>query len=219
MIHREVDMDVFKPLAIFGGTQDELKQALLEQVHSQDPFPLARVDQYKGTPGVYILYYNGSFEAYQPIASNLDTPIYVGKTKDLDNRLRSHCRTLDQVFNLDRSDFHTRVIPLPNLWTELVEKVLINAYQPWWNQPNFAGFGNDGSPRASGKASRWEMLHPGRRRSLRKARPPDAQQMLQQACDRAAFLGGQANGVLDLFRTDDETLHDENMDFLNMFMV
>lgn len=194
-------MELFKPLSAFGGTLDALRRVIVDESRGREPFPLSRLPQAKRIAGVYLLYYQGEFPAYQPIVSPDSTvPIYVGKTKDLDNRLRSHCRTLDQVFNLKREDFTARVLPLPDLWTELAEKVLMDEHQPWWNQPQFAGFGNDGSPRASGDASKWEILHPGRRRSLQKTRPPEAeaQKALEQAAYQAALNAGQSQGLLDL---------------------
>lgn len=152
----------YDPDDTWGNAVAELMRA--------EPFILHRftLDE----PGVYALFYTGPFPDYDDILSpDASLPIYVGQTKRLGLRLRAHATCLDETFNLERKDFLCRILRLPYKWPIPVEAALIERFQPRWNQPEYAGFGNDGSPRVSGKAAPWDIFHEGRRRALEKERP------------------------------------------------
>jgi hypothetical protein len=134
--------------------------------------------------GVYMLFYKGQHKFYRRAARSPDAtlPIYVGKTGNLGQRLNSHHKTIGAT-DLRVEDFEVRVLPLPGIWPEMVERVLLGKYlEPLWNTPEWAGFGNDGSPRASGNGSRWDVMHPATEgRRVSKKAHPDADVFRQEA--------------------------------------
>ena len=136
--------------------------------------------------GVYILYYQGTFDLYTPIArvneQDCSKPIYVGKavprgwrtaragatniSKELYGRLREHARSIRDSQNLEVRDFRCRFIILGGIGADListVEAALIRLYKPLWNTV-INGFGNHdpGSGRYNQARSEWDVLHPGR---------------------------------------------------------
>lgn len=136
--------------------------------------------------GVYAIYYQGSFEPYQPIATrNLandgkDAPIYIGKAVPagarkggfgldsapgtvLFNRLAEHAESIQLADNLNIDDFFCRYLAVDDIWIPLGENLLIEMFSPLWNRI-IEGFGNHdpGSGRHQGKRSAWDVLHPGR---------------------------------------------------------
>lgn len=135
--------------------------------------------------GVYGLYYVGDYRLYAKIAeqnrSDLVQPIYVGKavppgwrtarakdseTSDLYRRLREHARSIQQVSDLQPSDFRCRFMILSGVESDLVvpvEAELIRRYRPLWNSV-IDGFGNHdpGAGRYNQAKSEWDVLHPGR---------------------------------------------------------
>lgn len=136
-------------------------------------------------PGVYELYYVGTYELYAKIAElNQDTcvqPIYVGKAVplgwrtartgisesfDLYQRLREHTRSIQRGANLGIDDFRCRFMILNGIESDLivpVEAELIRRYMPLWNTV-VDGFGNHdpGAGRYNQARSEWDVLHPGR---------------------------------------------------------
>ena len=147
-------------------------------------YPLPPPEPFAG-PGVYALYYTGSFPYYVTIAaanrSAYRQPLYVGKavpegwrtgrtvereTRKLYQRLREHTRGIEQAENLDIRDFRCRLMILMEDETNLisvVESELFRRYTPLWNA-YFDGFGNHdpGSGRYDQAVSEWDALHPGR---------------------------------------------------------
>jgi Eco29kI restriction endonuclease len=141
-------------------------------------------------PGVYGLYYIGTYELYAKIAGlNQDTciqPIYVGKavpsgwrrartrtseTFDLYQRLREHTRSIQQGANLDIDDFRCKFMILNGIESDLivpVEAELIRRFMPLWNTV-VDGFGNHdpGAGRYNQVRSEWDVLHPGRSWAVR----------------------------------------------------
>lgn len=155
--------------------------ALLGQPRS----PLPPAERFVAA-GVYAIYYQGEFEAYQPIAlrnradDGDDVPIYVGKAVPagarkggqrlasvpgtvLFNRLSEHADSVRQTSNLVLEDFFCRYLAVDDIWIPLGENLLIEMYSPLWNLV-IDGFGNHnpGSGRHKGKRSAWDELHPGR---------------------------------------------------------
>lgn len=184
-----IDTTIYDPQNLVENTVAELMRRPAFQLHRFD------LDM----PGVYALFYTGPYPDYAPIRSPEATmPIYVGQTKRLGNRLQSHCKTLDEVFNLDLADFLCRAVPLPAHWIIPVENAVIQRFRPWWNDPEYAGFGNDGSPRVSGRASKWDIIHPGRKSALGRERPSEAAAaMIALQAAHTARLATDCEGLLD----------------------
>ncbi len=136
-------------------------------------------------PGVYALYYVGTFELYTKIANlnkeKCTQPIYVGKavppgwrtariseseSRVLYQRLAEHARSINQASNLYIDDFKCRFMILSGVESDLVvpvEAMLIKLYKPLWNTV-VDGFGNHdpGRGRYNQAKSAWDVLHPGR---------------------------------------------------------
>lgn len=130
--------------------------------------------------GVYAIYYNGPFDAYQPIAGT-DHPIYVGKADPQDvyakvardqgqklwSRLaRDHLRSLRKIENLSTSDFDCRFLVVRSAWQKTAEDYLISLFRPIWNNETRIcfGFGKHGDKASTrtNTVSPWDTLHPGR---------------------------------------------------------
>lgn len=154
-------------------------KALLERDISELPPPA-----FEGA-GIYAIYYTGLFPAYERIAAaNRDNvfswPIYIGKAvppgarkggfgldSDPDSvlfkRLKEHASSIEQVNNLELSDFHCRYLVVDDIWIPLAESLLIESFRPVWNM-RVDGFGNHdpGAGRRNQRKSPWDILHPGR---------------------------------------------------------
>ncbi|MEJ7653975.1 MAG: Eco29kI family restriction endonuclease [Chloroflexia bacterium] len=81
----------------------------------------------------------------------------------LHNRLRQHASSIQQVQNLDLTDFTCRYLVVDDIWIPLGERLLIERYHPVWNLV-IDGFGNHppGAGRRNQRRSSWDVLHPGR---------------------------------------------------------
>jgi len=135
--------------------------------------------------GIYVLYYTGDFEAYQPIATRnrdglYEAPIYVGKavskggrTGGMDfeaapgpwlyERLVEHAESITLGSGLQLPDFQCRYLVVDDIFIPLGESLLIAKFQPAWNV-FVKGFGNHtpGGGRFKQQPSEWDTLHPGR---------------------------------------------------------
>ncbi|SRR6266540_2625441 len=153
----------------------------VEQAILQSPCePLPPSDPFEGA-GLYALYYQGPFPAYQPIArANCAVPIYVGRAvpqgaregnvglgappgRVLFDRLREHANSIRAVENLELSDFRCRYLVVDDIWVPLAEALLIGHFRPLWNGV-VQGFGihGPGGGRRDQARSMWDTLHPGR---------------------------------------------------------
>lgn len=161
--------------------EKELERVLSEIItvlEAQDPFRLEPVKP-RG-PGVYAIYYTGDLGWYDEIRSpDATVPIYVGSSVLLSRRLPIHCRSLDDAWNLDRKDFLCRYLLLPRNVPLWVEQAYIAQKDPWWNRPEFSGFGTEGGRGADGSASKWDILHTGRPAALKRRRSADAMVALE----------------------------------------
>jgi hypothetical protein len=107
---------------------------------------LANVERFYGS-GVYALYYNGDFPAYQPV-SRKEHPIYVGKADPVDQssktaveqgdrlsaRLNEHRRTIGKATTtLSVRDFEYRALAVQTGWQTSAEDYLIHLFKPIWN--------------------------------------------------------------------------------------
>ena len=146
--------------------------------------PLAQTEDLGGA-GVYVIYYVGDFEAYEPVAVKnrleaYEQPIYVGKAvprgarkgglsfdpakgRALRDRLRQHASSIEQTTNLEIANFFFRSLVVDDIWIPLGENMLIEEFKPIWNLV-IDGFGNKdpGKRRATQYRSPWDILHPGR---------------------------------------------------------
>lgn len=135
------------------------------------------LEVYRPISGGNWLSYSSPSDAYQTISGE-DRPIYVGKAvpsgsrkgEELDvaapkirQRINEHFKSIDQVNNLDVSDFYVRALAVVPVWITLAERFLIDHYRPVWNVC-LDGFGahDPGSGRSQGERSWWDTLHPGR---------------------------------------------------------
>lgn len=140
--------------------------------------------------GIYAIYYTGDYPPYVLIARDnvrekFSAPIYVGKAvppgarkggfgldsdpgQVLFKRLNEHATSIEQVSNLDISDFHVRLLVVDDIWIPLGESLLIEKFSPLWNK-FVDGFGNHdpGSGRYNQKRSLWDTLHEGRSWALK----------------------------------------------------
>ena len=167
--------DLYDPL-----TYENLLHGLVLHFELQEKSILSdeNVERIGPGPGVYALFYSGSFDPYAPVAESGDS-IYVGKavppgrrkggTLDMDypalqNRLREHVRSIEQTSNLEGADFEFRALPTMPVWIAMAEEAMIKHYRPVWNMC-LDGFGNHdpGSGRTRGRRSWWDTLHTGRR--------------------------------------------------------
>lgn len=154
-------------------------EALLEkEVLSLPPPPFTGA-------GIYAIYYAGSFQAYEKIASRnrnggWKQPIYVGKAipagarrgglgldappgSVLHKRLSEHASSIEAVATLDLKEFACRYLTVEDIWIPLGESLLIEMFQPVWNVV-VDGFGNHdpGGGRYNQQRSAWDVVHPGR---------------------------------------------------------
>src|ERR1700677_170264 len=130
-------------------------------------------------PRLYALYYRGDGEdLYHPLA-DLQIPIYAGqalssnsatglKVQDrfpLHARLRKHRISIAEG-GLALAEFRFRALLLPDVHADLGENALRVGYQPVWNSV-LTGFGSNeqGSTTRQSKKTKWDTVHPGRRRS------------------------------------------------------
>ncbi|MBI5696589.1 MAG: Eco29kI family restriction endonuclease [Nitrospirae bacterium] len=146
--------------------------------------PLPPEEKFIGA-GIYAIYYVGDYPAYEPVSrlnrdNRFDMPIYVGKAvpegarkggfglgvtpgEVLHKRLSEHAKSIEQVQNLELSDFFCRYLAVDDIWIPLGESLLIEMYSPAWNII-IDGFGNHdpGKGRYNQQKSPWDVLHPGR---------------------------------------------------------
>lgn len=133
--------------------------------------------------GVYGLYYLGNNKLYISLAkqANHNKPIYIGKAvstgrrtgiireqeMSVSGRFRDHAQSINAADNLRIEDFLCRFIFIGAEEEGLIDALesgLIKKFQPIWNSPYLAGFGNHdpGSGRYNQQRSFWDTLHPGR---------------------------------------------------------
>jgi len=169
------DVRLYNPLDYDNLTINLVRELMLRAIS-----PLPPAERFKG-PGVYALFYDGSFPAYKSLRSpDATKPIYVGKAvpegarkgkrttddavgMELFKRLREHAESIDRAENLKLADFRCRYLPVVPLWITMAERFLIEHYRPVWNLC-IEGFGlhDPGGGRREGVGSWWDALHPGR---------------------------------------------------------
>lgn len=203
MPYQDRKYEPFDPLAVenVGVT---LAVELLEQ-------PLHPMPPEEGFPGagIYALYYTGDHPAYASLV-RLDRgrdkyPIYIGKAagegasqgfnpqtsgkRKLYDRIRQHASSIEEVDNINLSNFRCRLLVLNDAYITLAESVMIRVFRPPWNGMSF-GSKVVGRIRMRGKPALWDSLHPGRggRPTGSKARADEAQKLI---ASRVSELGGE----------------------------
>ncbi|MEC9067648.1 MAG: Eco29kI family restriction endonuclease [Pseudomonadota bacterium] len=171
----EFTTNEFDPLAVenVGVT---LAVELLEQPLSQMP----PKTPFNGA-GIYALYYCGDHKAYGELctldAKRFKYPIYIGKAagesakqgfnphgsgkRKLYDRISDHAASIEEVSNLDLTDFRCRYLVLNDAYIALAESVMIRLFRPPWNGMSF-GSKVVGKNRMTGTPGLWDALHPGR---------------------------------------------------------
>lgn len=178
---------VFNPLDKLN-----LGKSVVEALLESPELRLKDVGAFSGA-GVYAIYYHGAFPLYEALSTlNQESgscPIYVGKavpkggrkgtstdtsleSNALSKRLQEHKASIEAVKPLKIEDFSYRALVVDDIWISLGEALVIQRYQPLWNQV-VEGFGNHdpGGGRYSGMRPLWDELHPGRNWAAR-CQPP-----------------------------------------------
>lgn len=172
-----VDDAEFDPLDYANLTQNCVRELMSRDTHR---LPLG--DRFRGA-GVYALFYAGDFPPYAAVRSTEAlSPIYVGSAvpegtrkgrtapalhargTNLYDRIREHTGSIRAAATTLRvEDFRCRFLVVRPLWITMVERFLIDHYQPAWNVC-LDGFGLHpvGSGRIAGVVSWWDAMHPGR---------------------------------------------------------
>ena len=154
--------------------------------------PLPPAEKFHGT-GVYLLYYVGKCPIYERFSEinrlSHSLPIYVGKavpkgwrqsrvsdgddqfSGELNSRLREHAASINAVKELNVEDFSCRFVIFEQESSDMistVEAALIKIHVPLWNSI-VDGFGNHdpGKGRYNQARSDWDVLHPGRKWSIK----------------------------------------------------
>jgi hypothetical protein len=174
---------IFNPL-----DKRNLGKSVVDALLESPALPLADVGSFPGA-GVYAIYYSGPFLCYKPLSLlNQPTatfPIYVGKavpkggrkggsaeasldSSALCKRLLEHKASVESVESLCIDDFLFRSLVVDDIWISLGETLVIQRFQPLWNQV-VDGFGNHdpGAGRYRGMRPSWDELHPGRSWAIR----------------------------------------------------
>lgn len=164
-------VELYDPL-----TYNNLMAGLVVHFERRPRKALGDTDDVEG-PGIYALYYAGTFSPYASIA-NSEHPIYVGKAVPpglrkgdivdanapaLRRRLREHAKSIDAAGNINLADFACKHMAIEPVWITLAERFLIEQYSPLWNLA-LDGFGdhNPGKGRRDSQRSWWDTMHPGR---------------------------------------------------------
>lgn len=131
--------------------------------------------------GLYAIYCVASgSDLYEPLIP-FEIPVYVGKSHShssatgdpaptpdpLWRRVRGHRTSIGDADNLTVSHFGVRLLRMPDVHCDLGENGLRVGYRPVWNSI-LTGFGSNeqGSSTRSSARSRWDTVHPGRRRTF-----------------------------------------------------
>ncbi|WP_353258725.1 Eco29kI family restriction endonuclease [Prochlorothrix hollandica] len=166
---------------------DEIIKDTIRFFNGTPIHPITLPQRFTGT-GVYGIYCIAKYGLYRQFhlinRTGFYVPIYIGKAVpkgwrqarqtsgitsqgcELYNRLQQHSRNIEDVEDLDRTDYFCRFMILENRESDLigtVEAALIRQYQPLWNTL-IDGFGNHdpGKGRYQQAKSDWDVCHPGR---------------------------------------------------------
>lgn len=183
-----------QPTAVFDpGNPKIVGRFISLALVAQQRHPLGEIPRFYGS-GVYAIYYNGAFPAYELISAS-ETPIYVGQAAprlnnartpmeqgpQLSKRLSDHQGNIRKATTtLDIADFEFRSLVVQSGWETAAEDYLIHLFRPIWNSETKLLFGlgkhGDDADTRGNKRSPWDTFHPGRTwaaRSKEDAKSPE----------------------------------------------
>ena len=224
------DLDPIKtPDIVFNPSNPDVAARIVAiTMIAQTRKPLMNVERSYGS-GVYAIYYNGAFPAYEAI-SKKETPIYVGKADPanpksrtvmeqgdkLSARLSEHRKNIEKATGTLRvADFEYRALVVQTGWQGSAEKYLIHLFNPIWNNEAKIcyGFGKHGdAPETRANLrSPWDTLHPGRDWAHRDTKMKDARLTKRIVGDIAQHLAksppiGSIDEILRRFLDEMRTL-------------
>ena len=175
MTVQDHEIEPFDPLAV-----ENVGMTLAVELLEQPLHPMPPEQRFAGA-GVYALYYSGDHPAYAALvaldAGRFKYPIYIGKAagqsakqgfnpqtsgkRKLHDRICQHASSIEEVENLDLTDFRCRFLVLNDAYITLAESVMIRLFRPPWNGMSF-GSKVVGKNRMKGTPALWDSLHPGR---------------------------------------------------------
>ncbi|WP_231873184.1 MULTISPECIES: Eco29kI family restriction endonuclease [Kitasatospora] len=193
---------------------DNLGRSVELELLKHTPERLDSIAIMKGA-GVYALYYTGSHPLYQAIRGT-ERPIYVGQARPVGtrkgnadpskigcplwDRLGEHRISIEQVEDLNITDFKVRYLVAIEAFVSLAERVMIKDARPVWNSV-IDGFGNHdpgAERRRTGKRPPWDELHPGRWWSHPHHMPTPSLMSPEQSRQRiAAHFAGETVEVVE----------------------
>lgn len=133
------------PIARAEASAEMVFRDLETLVMSADTKPIAHAATLPRRSGVYVLQHE-------------DEMVYVGKTKNLRNRLRKHKRTIDDAEKLLSEDVKVTTVTLSEHLMVGLEEYLINRHRPAWNGRGF-GSNAHGKGREGQRLSDWNKLY------------------------------------------------------------
>ena len=133
------------------GYKCSLQKVAVEFQKKSPIFPITIYKSYRTRdcfPGVYLIYYIGETSLYRKLISHSQVqPIYVGESRNnIFERLRTHCRRLEEAKDLREKDFIVRFIIIDHdlqHYAPCIEGLLQDFYSPLWNDKTAKlNFGN-----------------------------------------------------------------------------
>jgi len=138
---------------------------VLHKFEGLGPVPLPDVDAPK-LPGFYgVALGEGVKMSCYAAAVTSGALVYVGSSKDLDERMKQYRRRLSGVRSVPAEQLMVTWLPMPDVGeAKAVEDRMIELLVPVWNQRWLSGFGSSaqGANRSEQAKLPWDVLHPGR---------------------------------------------------------
>ncbi|MGW3890464.1 Eco29kI family restriction endonuclease [Micromonospora chokoriensis] len=160
---------------------EDLTNTICERFEREYTRPLNKAFPLFEGSGLYAIYCIAEgTDLYDPLIT-FDIPIYVGKSHShssatgkpaktphpLWSRVGQHRKSIGEAENLRLDHFGVRILCTPDVHCDLGENGLRVGFQPVWNS-ELTGFGSNeqGPTTRTSARSKWDTLHPGRRRSF-----------------------------------------------------
>jgi hypothetical protein len=208
LLQQYLDATLTPPFIFTMNDPETVGEVIVFKLEQEPKTPLVSVPSFYGS-GVYAIYYENSFQAYQAI-SGTNCPIYVGKAgpkvtnaetpkqqgTSLFARVTEHrLKSIEKASNLCVADFTCRYLVVQSGLEKAAEDFLIRRYSPVWNEESkvCSGLGKHGDI-ARQEKSVWDVLHPGR--------PWAAGQSSRSGATPASIAANIDNHFLELFRLD-----------------
>jgi hypothetical protein len=173
---------------------ENITSAVCRELERQPLVPLTpQIARFNGS-GLYAIYYVGSGEPLYAPLSQYKIPVYAGQAlshnsatgtaartqNPLWQRVRGHGRSVTGG-GLRLNEFGVRLLRMPDVHADLGENGLRVTYEPVWNAI-LRGFGSNeqGSTTRKSARTKWDTVHPGRRRTYGE-NPHDRDELVAQA--------------------------------------